>query len=171
MWFSRSVPLAVPMRLRLSLIPSDGSARESSTLSRSASRPSSCRTWKRALTRGRWFATRTGSSGFISVGHNECFSFGGDFVVLWYVDGFGESVDAAGADSDLVWDAPVVELGVGAFARAVEPGMDTVGVLQRLGFVLAFVRGDHPFPVLVIAVVALVTQRDQPGLFQRGPDP
>lgn len=39
--------------------------------------------------------------------------------------------------------------------------------LLGLGFVLASVRGDHAFLGLVIAVVALVAQCDQPGFVER----
>jgi hypothetical protein len=48
--------------------------------------------------------------------------------------------------------------------------MGPVGVGLRLRFVLAFVGGNYPLSGLVVAVVALVAQRDQPGLFEGGED-
>jgi hypothetical protein len=50
--------------------------------------------------------------------YSEPFSSVGEFVVLEYVDGFGESAGAVGAASEFAQDAPGFELGVGAFAGA-----------------------------------------------------
>src|SRR5439155_16718673 len=84
------------------------------------------------------------------------------------MDGFGESAGVVGAAAEFVQDPPVFELGVGAFAGAAEPGVGAVGFLAGFGLVTAFVRGDHVLAGLVIAVVALVAQGDQPSLAQGG---
>jgi hypothetical protein len=75
------------------------------------------------------------------------------------VDGFGEAAGTSGAATEFAQDAPGLELGVGA-----------VGVFLGLRLASAFVRGDHVFAGVVVAVVALVAQGDQVGLTQRGED-
>ena len=45
------------------------------------------------------------------------------------VDGLGQLPGAPGAAAELAHDAPGLELGIGAFARAAEPGVSAVGVL------------------------------------------
>lgn len=47
---------------------------------------------------------------------------------LKYVDGLGELSDLPGAAEEFAQDAPGFELGVGAFARAAEPGVSPLGV-------------------------------------------
>ncbi|GAA1314388.1 hypothetical protein GCM10009634_84320 [Saccharothrix xinjiangensis] len=79
-------------------------------------------------------------------------------------------LSAAGAAAELAEDAPGLESGVGTFARTAWAGMGAVGSLLGLGFVPALARGDHLVAGLVVAVVALVGQGDQPGVAQRGED-
>src|SRR5438876_12014693 len=73
------------------------------------------------------------------------------------------------APSSSVLNNPL-ELGVGAFAGAAEPGVGPVGVLLRLWLVAALVRCDHVLSGVVVAVVALVAQGDEPGVAQHGED-
>src|SRR5437764_12379407 len=82
------------------------------------------------------------------------------------MDGFGELAGSSGAAAELAQDAPGLELGVGAFAGAAQAGVSPVGVFLGLGLVAALVRGDHVIAGLVVAVVALVAQRDEPGVAQ-----
>src|SRR5690348_6446640 len=60
-----------------------------------------------------------------------------------------------------------------ALARSPGPrqaGVGAVGVLLGLWFVAALVRGDQNLTAFVVAVVALVAQRDESGVAQRGED-
>jgi hypothetical protein len=77
---------------------------------------------------------------------------------------------ASGAAAEFAQDAPGLELGVGPLARAAQLGVGAVGVFLGFGFVAAFVGGDHVLAGGVVAVVALVAQRDEPGLAQGGED-
>src|SRR5437899_4051167 len=86
------------------------------------------------------------------------------------MDGFGESADPVGTAAVLAEHVPLLELRVGAFTGAAEAGMGAVGVFLRLRLVLALVRGDHLVAGLVVAVVALVAQGDEPGFFECGED-
>src|SRR5512135_1093684 len=64
-----------------------------------------------------------------------------DFPGLKNVDRLGQLTGAPGAAAELAQDAPGLELGVGAFARAAQPGMSTVGVFLGGGLVPSLVRG------------------------------
>jgi hypothetical protein len=48
--------------------------------------------------------------------------------------------------------------------------MGAIGLLPRLGFVTAVVRGADPLTGLVVAVMTLVAHRDQTGIALRGQD-
>lgn len=64
---------------------------------------------------------------------------------------------------------PVLELGV-ALAWVAESGVSSDGVFLLFRFVAALARIVHSLAGVVVAVVALVFQRDQPGLFGSGED-
>jgi hypothetical protein len=77
------------------------------------------------------------------------------FAGLQDVDGFGEEAGAVGAAAEFPQDVPRLELGVGAFAGAAQPGVGAVGRLLGFGFVLASVgRPD----VIAGAVVGLMSR-------------
>ena len=77
----------------------------------------------------RWPASRPPTG---HCGNNEPFS-SSDFAGLQDMDGFGQLACPPGAAAELAQDAPGLELGVGAFARAAQPGMSPVGVVLGLG--------------------------------------
>ena len=64
-----------------------------------------------------------------------------DFSGLKDVDGFGRLGGSAWAAAELAQDAPGLELGVGAFARAAEAGMSAVDVLLGARLCSAPARG------------------------------
>jgi len=59
------------------------------------------------------------------------------------VDRFPQLPGSQGAAVELAQDRPGLELGIGAFTGAAQPGMSAVGVLLRAGLVLALVRDAY----------------------------
>jgi hypothetical protein len=83
------------------------------------------------------------------------------------VDGLGELAGAPGAAAELAQDAPGLELGVRALAGWAQPGVRRNGLFLGLRLVLPLVRDVG----VRAALVALISQGDQPGARVWAEDP